>query len=100
ENGATGIIFYSYYDMVYEKYPRGESTKNMELFNKRWADAAGMAHEIGHIVPAILNGSKVPCLSCGSQLNFSCVSKSTLSLPIPIAFQKFTAIKIYLFRNN
>lgn len=58
-NGATGLIWYSYYDMMYEKYPRGESTKNMDLFNKRWADASSMAHEIDAITPAILNGQRV-----------------------------------------
>lgn len=59
-NGATGLIFYSYYDMMWEKYPRGDSTKNMALFNKRWADASSMAHEIDGIIPAVLHGSKVP----------------------------------------
>jgi hypothetical protein len=58
-NGATGLIWYSYYDMMYEKAPRGESTKNMTLFNKRWADASSMAHEIDGITPAILNGERV-----------------------------------------
>ena len=58
-NGATGLIWYSYYDMMYEKAPRGESTKNMTLFNKRWADASSMAHEIDAITPAILNGERV-----------------------------------------
>ena len=58
-NGATGLIWYSYYDMMYEKYPRGENTKNMTLFNKRWADASSMAHEIDAITPAILQGNRV-----------------------------------------
>lgn len=58
-NGATGLIWYSYYDMMYEKAPRGNSTKNMELFNKRWADASSMAHEINALTPAILNGERV-----------------------------------------
>lgn len=58
-NGATGLIWYSYYDMMYEKYPRGESTKNMTLFKKRWTDASSMAHEIDAITPAILNGQRV-----------------------------------------
>jgi len=56
-NGATGLIFYSYYDMMYEKYPRGESTKNMELFKKRWADASSMAEEINKIIPIVLKGN-------------------------------------------
>src|SRR5690606_28177501 len=42
-NGATGLIFYSYYDLMYEKYPRSEKTKNNQLFEKRWKDAAAMA---------------------------------------------------------
>jgi hypothetical protein len=58
-NGATGLIWYSYYDMMYEKYPRGESTNKMTLFNKRWQDASSMAHEIDAITPAILNGQRV-----------------------------------------
>ncbi len=58
-NGDTGLIFYSYYDMMYEKYPRGASTKNMTLFNQRWKDASSMAHEIDAVTPAILNGERV-----------------------------------------
>lgn len=58
-NGATGLIWYSYYDMMYEKYPRGESTKNMTLFHRRWQDASSMAQEINTIIPAILNGKRI-----------------------------------------
>jgi hypothetical protein len=56
-NGATGLIWYSYYDMMYEKYPRDESTKNTDLFHKRWNDATAMAREINQLIPVILEGN-------------------------------------------
>lgn len=58
-NGATGLLFYSYYDMLYEKYPRNKSTINMALFHKRWPDVAAMAREIKTLSPAILAGKKI-----------------------------------------
>jgi len=59
-NGATGLIWYSYYDMQYEKYPRDKSTLNMDLFHRRWTEASSMAQEINGIVPVILKNDKVP----------------------------------------
>jgi len=58
-NGATGLIYYSYYDMMYEKYPRGKSTTNMDLFNRRWADCTRLASEINGVIPVILSDKKV-----------------------------------------
>jgi hypothetical protein len=57
--GAKGLIFYTYYDMFFEKYPRNDSTRNEALFQKRWADAAAMGQEINALIPAILQGKNV-----------------------------------------
>src|SRR5690606_28986891 len=57
--GAKGLIFYTYYDMFFEKYPRNDSTRNEALFLKRWADAAAMGQEIKSLIPAILDGQKI-----------------------------------------
>ena len=57
--GAKGLIFYTYYDMFFEKYPRDDSTRNEALFQKRWADAAAMGQEIKALTPAILQGKNV-----------------------------------------
>ena len=59
-NGAKGLIFYTYYDMMYEKFPRTEATKNPELFKQRWEQAAAMGREINALIPAILHGVKAP----------------------------------------
>ena len=59
-NGATGLIYFSYYNLIYEKYPRGEATKNLALFQQRWTDLSSVSKEIKALVPAILHGSKVP----------------------------------------
>lgn len=58
-NGAKGLIFYSYYDMMFEDYPRNKSTKNMELFHRRWNDCEKMAKEINQVIPVILKNNKV-----------------------------------------
>jgi hypothetical protein len=57
--GAKGLIFYTYYDLFFEKYPRNDSTRNEALFQKRWADAAAMGQEIKALTPAILGGQNV-----------------------------------------
>lgn len=57
--GAKGLIFYTYYDMFFEKYPRNDSTRNEALFLKRWANAAAMGQEIKALIPAILNGQNI-----------------------------------------
>jgi hypothetical protein len=57
--GAKGLIFYTYYDLFFEKYPRNDSTRNEALFQKRWADAAAMGQEIKALTPAILGGKNV-----------------------------------------
>jgi len=59
-NGATGLIWYSYYDMMYTRSrPRDKSTEDMTLFYKRWPDAVGLASEINHIAPVVLANKKV-----------------------------------------
>jgi len=58
-NGAKGLIWYSYYGMMYEKYPRDKSTFNMELFHRRWTDTSAMAKEMDAIIPVILQDNKV-----------------------------------------
>jgi len=57
--GAKGLIFYTYYDLFFEKYPRNDSTRNEALFQKRWADAAAMGQEINALIPAILSGKNI-----------------------------------------
>jgi hypothetical protein len=57
-SGATGLIWYSYYDLRYKQYPR-EQNLDMALFAQRWKDASAMAQEIDKITPAILEDQKV-----------------------------------------
>jgi hypothetical protein len=58
-NGATGLIYYSYFDLWFTKAPRGDETRNAELFHKRWEDVTAMAREIDAIIPVILEDRKV-----------------------------------------
>jgi|GEM_PF-447305 len=57
--GATGLIFYSYFDLKYEKYPRNESTVNMDYFQRRWEAVSAMAKQVQHIIPAVLENNEV-----------------------------------------
>lgn len=57
-SGATGLIWYSYYDLRYKQYPR-EQNLDMDLFAQRWKDVTAMAKEIDQITPAILANKKV-----------------------------------------
>ena len=60
-NGAKGLIWYSYYDLMYTKSrPRDKSTEDMDIFNRRWKDAVKMTAEINQIVPVVLANKKVP----------------------------------------
>jgi hypothetical protein len=55
-NGATGLIFYSYFDLWFADHKRVE---DKAIFEKRWPDVAAMTLEIKVITPAILHGKKV-----------------------------------------
>lgn len=57
--GATGLIFYSYFDLKFEKYPRNESTVNMDHFQRRWEVVSAMAKQVQHIVPAVLENNEI-----------------------------------------
>lgn len=56
-NGATGLMFYSYFDLWWTDSTRSKSDK--AVFDKRWPDVTAMAAEIKALTPAILNGEKV-----------------------------------------
>lgn len=58
-NGATGLIFYSYFDLKHREYPRDKTTEDMELFHGRWEDVTAMAKEIRKIAPVILRGKQL-----------------------------------------
>jgi len=57
-HGATGLIWYSYYDLRYKQYPRDQNL-DMTLFQQRWKDVSAMAQEIDQITPVILEDQKV-----------------------------------------
>lgn len=58
-HGATGLMYYSYYDMRYAKYPRGAKTQDNELFERRWKDVSAMMTELNGIIPSLLKSKKV-----------------------------------------
>jgi len=55
-NGATGLIFYSYFDL----WSVDNSRKaDKATFDKRWPDVVAMAQEINRITPVVLKNNKV-----------------------------------------
>jgi hypothetical protein len=58
-NGAQGLIYYSYFDLFYEKHPPGSNNWNEELFKQRWKNVSAMSKEIKEIIPAVLHGKWV-----------------------------------------
>jgi len=58
--GATGLIWYSYFDLFYGKAPRDWAKMDMELFRQRWKDVSAMGREVDGITPIILKDQKVP----------------------------------------
>ncbi len=54
-NGATGLIFYSYFDLWFADHKRQD---DRALFDKRWPDVAAMTQEIKALSPVILHGKK------------------------------------------
>jgi hypothetical protein len=60
-NGATGLIFYSYFELPYENNTaRFENTAaNQVLFQQQWADITAMTQEINSVTPAVLQNNKV-----------------------------------------
>lgn len=57
-SGATGLFWYTYYDLKYVGYPRNKENIDVDVFDKRWADASSMAQEINKITPIILENKK------------------------------------------
>lgn len=58
-HGAKGILFYTYYDLFHESYPR-KSTLNYEHFNKLWPNLVKMSAEVNALFPVLLNGEQLP----------------------------------------
>jgi hypothetical protein len=58
-SGAKGMVFYSYYDLFHEKWPRNESF-SVEYFNERWKGVSSMSKEISALIPMLLAGKEKP----------------------------------------
>lgn len=72
-HGAKGILFYSYYDMFQEKYPR-QKTENYEVFEKRWPDMKAMAAEMNTVFPLVLDGKRVePIILANNKIELGAV---------------------------
>lgn len=72
--GAKGLVYYTYYDLFYTKWPRGTETYSIDSFNARWADVSKMSKEIDSLVPAILYGvDKQVTLSSSSDVTIKCI---------------------------
>lgn len=56
-NGATGLMFYSYFDLWWTDSTRSKTDK--AKFDTRWPDVAVMSAEIKALIPAILKGERV-----------------------------------------
>ncbi len=54
-HGAKGILFYTYYDLFQERYPR-KNTLDYDNFNKIWPDVVRMSTEVNALFPVLLNG--------------------------------------------
>ncbi|WP_206367106.1 hypothetical protein [Sphingobacterium sp. SGG-5] len=54
-HGAKGILFYSYYDLFQERWPR-QKELNYDNFNKLWPDIVTMSEEITALFPMLLHG--------------------------------------------
>jgi hypothetical protein len=55
-NGATGLIYYSYFDLWHNTHKR---YLDQELFNKRWANVQNLVTEIKPLTSIILKDNKV-----------------------------------------
>lgn len=55
-NGATGLVFYSYFDLPYEN---NQTAPNQALFQQQWNDITAMVREINTVTPAVLQNHKV-----------------------------------------
>lgn len=58
-HGAKGILFYTYYDLFQERFPR-QRELNYENFNKLWPDIVKMSEEITPLFPILLYGTTYP----------------------------------------
>src|SRR5690606_34320008 len=58
-HGAKGILFYSYYDLFQERWPR-QKELNYDNFNKLWPDIVTMSEEITALFPMLLHGKGCP----------------------------------------
>jgi len=58
-HGAKGILFYSYYDLFQERFPR-QKALNYDNFNKLWPDIVKMAEEIKPLFPMVMYGTPQP----------------------------------------
>jgi len=55
--GAKGMVFYSYYDLFYNSYPRNK--KDLESFRTKWREVVAMMDNVKPLIPVILNGSVI-----------------------------------------
>ncbi len=58
-HGAKGILFYTYYDLFQEKFPRKPSL-DYDNFNKIWPDVVKMSTEFSQYIPLFLEGIDYP----------------------------------------
>lgn len=58
-HGAKGILFYTYYDLFQERYPR-KNTLDYDNFNKIWPDVELMSQEFNVYIPLFLEGTDYP----------------------------------------
>ncbi len=73
-HGAKGILFYSYYDLFQERFPR-QKELNYTNFNKLWPDIVQMSEEVTALFPVLLNGSMSPVEVLGNdQVEVACFS--------------------------
>lgn len=55
--GVKGIIFYSYYDLFYDSYPR--KNKNLQYFDSRWGEVVSMMKNVSSVIPIVLHGHEI-----------------------------------------
>lgn len=53
--GAKGMVFYSYYDLFYNSYPRNK--KDLQSFRTKWGEVIAMMDNVKPLIPVILNGN-------------------------------------------
>ena len=57
-NGAKGLLFYSYYNLMYPSSPYKQGPLDMAFFKERWALVTQMSEEINEVVPVVLEDKK------------------------------------------